>query len=84
MWRICERRGLRKEDLVDAGKSHLAGRALALRGRPLPIAKNYVVFARSSAIILKKARPCSLSPEELLAGNLEEVLPCTPDSDTYL
>jgi hypothetical protein len=51
MWRLCERRGLRKGEVVAASRSHSAGAALTLVNRPLPLAANYVVFSMTSSVI---------------------------------
>src|SRR5205823_9310754 len=44
LWRISERRGLRKKDMVAAGERHAPGTALSVRGRSVPVAESYVVF----------------------------------------
>jgi hypothetical protein len=55
MWRLCERRGLRKSDLVRAGSNHVAGRELLLpSGQPVPVGRNYVVFDHATAMVLAK------------------------------
>jgi hypothetical protein len=48
LWRICRDRGLHKDDVIAASERHRAGQPL-----PLPAARNYVVFSKSSAIIAR-------------------------------
>lgn len=50
-WRMCERKGSRKKDVVAAFKTHAAGEPLAIGGRPLQVAENYVVFSTASAVL---------------------------------
>jgi hypothetical protein len=52
LWRISLPSGLRKRDFVEAGRLHAPGDPLTIQGRPLPVAENYVIFSRSSAILV--------------------------------
>jgi hypothetical protein len=55
-WRMCERhalrkQGLRKKEVVAAGKRHIGGEPITIDGHPLQIAENYVVFSTASAVL---------------------------------
>ncbi|MGH9823084.1 MAG: hypothetical protein ACREDR_07535 [Blastocatellia bacterium] len=51
MWRICQRRRLRKAEVVAAGQRHVRGGSLSLNGSRLPLADNYIILAAASAVI---------------------------------
>jgi hypothetical protein len=48
---MCERKGLRKTNVVAAFEKHAAGEPLAICGRTLQIAENYIVFSTTSAVL---------------------------------
>lgn len=57
LWRLCDPRALRnghcvrKEHVVEASRLFAPGGPFLIDGRPVPIADNYVVFSKSSALI---------------------------------
>jgi hypothetical protein len=56
LWRISDksalqRQGLKKEDLVEAGRRHVSGEPLTVGGKPVPVGNNYIVFAKSPTLV---------------------------------
>lgn len=45
LWRICERRGYKKDAFKQAGASHQPGDPLLVQDEPVALARNYVVFS---------------------------------------
>ncbi len=55
LWRICcQRRTARKDEVVVAGRQHVPGEPLIVARRSLPVAENYIIFSKTSSILVRE------------------------------